>query len=333
MFVKFFQIAALLFPAATLLAHSSDRATDLLRRLASEDAIARQAAANDLGRLGDARAVEPLTTALRDKDWGVRREAAQALAKFGKSGIPPLIAALKDDDWVVRQEAAKALGTCGPPAVEPLLAALRDPDWRMRSGAASALGRIKDARAVEPLLVALKDTDQLVHLAAAQALGDIAEPAVAPLISTLKDPDWRIVCSAVEALSKVGKPAVQPLIAAAQDASLPNRWAAAWALEIIGTPEAKKAVDAFLDGRSLADITQNYSFLIKRGQTYDEFLLILALERFGHPTGYGYPRMAQDFMNSGNPLLREAGRRWAVRYKYEILNQFGPAGGPQWRER
>jgi HEAT repeat protein len=36
-------------------------------------------AAGALGRIGDARAVEPLSAALEDEDWGVRKGALLAL--------------------------------------------------------------------------------------------------------------------------------------------------------------------------------------------------------------------------------------------------------------
>ena len=310
-----------------------DSVDSLIAKLREENSFVRQAAADKLGQIKDARAVPALSIALRDKDWGVRHMAGQALGKIGAPAVATLVAALKDDDWIVRQEAASGLALVGAPAVEPLITALKDGDWRMRSGAATALGKIKDARAVAPLIAVLADKDQLVHQAAASALGDIGEPAVGPLIETLKDSDWRVVCSAVEALGKVGKPADKPLVEALRDEKRPNRWAEAWALEIIGAPESKQAVDQFLQGKSLAEITENYQYVLRKAEPNTEYLLILALERCGHPTGYGYPQMAQDLLNSGNPLLIEAGRRWAVRYNYEILNAPGPPGASRWGSR
>jgi len=45
-----------------------------------------------LGKIGDARAVEPLSEALRD--WGLRWAAAEALAKIGVPAMESLTAAL-----------------------------------------------------------------------------------------------------------------------------------------------------------------------------------------------------------------------------------------------
>jgi HEAT repeat protein len=65
------------------------------------------------------------------------------------------IAALKDNDWWVRRDAAEALGEIGDArTVEPLIAVLKDKDRDVRWHAASALGEIGDARAVDPLIAA-----------------------------------------------------------------------------------------------------------------------------------------------------------------------------------
>ena len=136
-----------------------------------------------LGKIGDARAVEPLSATLKD-DRYVRAAAAYALGE------------IKD-----------------PRAVEPLIAALGDEKSSgvRKAAAAKALGKIKDPRAVEPLIAALKDKDSDVRKAAAEALDhlgwkpaqdesaawywankgkwnacvDIGAPAVQPLITTL----------------------------------------------------------------------------------------------------------------------------------------------------
>jgi len=94
-----------------------------------------------LGKLGDARAVEPLIAALRDGVWGVRSRAAEALGKIGnRRAVEPVIAALKDSDFSM-WTAAEALGALGDArAVESLIVGLKDP-W-IRREAAEALRRI-----------------------------------------------------------------------------------------------------------------------------------------------------------------------------------------------
>ena len=47
-----------------------------------KDVFVRREAAEVLGKIGDARAVEPLTKALKDKDWNVQEAAKEALDKI-----------------------------------------------------------------------------------------------------------------------------------------------------------------------------------------------------------------------------------------------------------
>jgi HEAT repeat protein len=91
-----------------------------------------QWAAEALGEIGDARAVEPLIVALKEGYTDVRRGAAEALCKIGAPAVEPLIAALKGTNGTVRRDAAESLGKIGDTrAVEPLIAALKDTEKNM----------------------------------------------------------------------------------------------------------------------------------------------------------------------------------------------------------
>lgn len=195
--------------------------------------------------------VGSLVTILKDKDSGVQRKAAEALAKIGapavealaKIGEPavhPLIAAFKEVELDVQEWVAGALAKIGEPAVGPLIAALKDEDWVVRGLAAKALGNIKDPRAVEPLITTLKDKDWGVRDNAAEALAKIGEPAIQPLIAALKNKDWRVPKGAAWALAKIGEPAVQPLIDTLKDKDSGIREGAAEALEKITEQDFRK---------------------------------------------------------------------------------------------
>ena len=62
-----------------------------------------------LGKIGDPRAVKPLSALLHDHDWRVRWEAVKALEKLGRVAREPLEEALRDSNDVVRNAAEKAL--------------------------------------------------------------------------------------------------------------------------------------------------------------------------------------------------------------------------------
>lgn len=121
---------------------------------------------------GDSGAVEQYMRDLRDKDMHVRQTAAMVLGRIGKPAVKPLTAALKDDDWRIRREAVDALAYIGgPPVVKALIAALQDVDFSVKTAAASALGRIGDPAAVNALTLALQDPD--LRFAAGEAISRI----------------------------------------------------------------------------------------------------------------------------------------------------------------
>jgi HEAT repeat protein len=99
--------------------------------------------------------VKGLIKALGDeKDSEVRGNAAQALGTIGDArAVEPLIRALGDSDWRVLWNAARALGKIGDPqAVEPLILLLRDPLIEGRDPVRKAI-----RRALEKLGSAPKD--------------------------------------------------------------------------------------------------------------------------------------------------------------------------------
>lgn len=186
--------------------------------------------------------VKGLIKALRyEKDYRVRRDAAKALGKIGDArAVEPLIHALKDHRYDVWTSAAWALGGMGKAAVDPLIPLLKDKDSSARAAAARALGWIRDARVVDLLIQALMDKDTSVRVHVAGALGQIGDPrAVEPLIRALKDEDGRVQRNAVESLGEIGDPrAVEPLIQTLEEAKDVVREAVPAALAKIGGARA-----------------------------------------------------------------------------------------------
>lgn len=95
--------------------------------LVDEHWSVRYAAAEALGRIGDARAVEALVAALTDQDTGVRPAVAGALDRIdanwrkceaAQQAVPTLLAALTDQDAHVRSAAAQALKKIDPKLAE-----------------------------------------------------------------------------------------------------------------------------------------------------------------------------------------------------------------------
>ena len=129
------------------------------------------------------------------------------------AAVPALIDALKDKDLGVRRNAAWALGRMkDPQAVPALIKALKDESSYVRRAAAVALGEIKDPRAVPALIEALKGENDFVRENAAWALQAIGQPAVPALIDALKDESWLVRWKAAWALvGVVSKAALEKL--------------------------------------------------------------------------------------------------------------------------
>lgn len=89
------------------------RLDEIILKLKDKDPDVRRRAAMDLGRIGDARAVEPLISALKDKDRDVCNKAEEALEKIGAEAVEPLIGELKDGHASVRANVARTLGRIG----------------------------------------------------------------------------------------------------------------------------------------------------------------------------------------------------------------------------
>jgi len=115
--------------------------------------------------------VPHLIVALKRDPPSVRACAALALGKIGDArAVDPLLEALRDDEPLVPFFAGMALVELRQPLTEPLTAMLQDPDWHARVLAAEMLGMLGDERATGPLEQAANDPDERVRTAATEAL-------------------------------------------------------------------------------------------------------------------------------------------------------------------
>ncbi len=192
----------------------ADSVMEQIAALRDKDWAIREEAAQALGSSRDTRAVGPLVEALRDPDRAVRQAAMQALARIGEASILPLGACLLDRDLGVQEAAAEILSQIGDARVlDRLIAVMESPDWIVRMHVAKALGRIGDPRAIKPLMPLLHDKVKAVREDAADALVGIGKPAVPLLLEALTHDEWLVRLHAIEALGKMRSPeAVEPLL-------------------------------------------------------------------------------------------------------------------------
>ncbi|MEO1273361.1 MAG: HEAT repeat domain-containing protein, partial [Myxococcota bacterium] len=170
-------------------------APKLIGLLDSRDPLVRAHAAGVLGKIGDAKAVDPLIKALSDDHKDVRRKAALALGKTGdRRATAPLLRQLGDDDWASRAHAAMALGHLrDSSAVDPLIKALDDGFPWVQASAAEALGNLGDGRAAAPLADRLDKASAPVKIEILRALAQLGGPKASEALKRYRnDPDPRI---------------------------------------------------------------------------------------------------------------------------------------------
>jgi HEAT repeat protein len=176
------------------------------------------AAIKALGKIGDARAIEPLVEVLGTIPGGWDWRYSEMTAEYNDKEITQIVLG-------VSAEVLKKLGhevERGHDVLNNeriLIEKLGDDDWNVYLSAAKALGEIGDERAVEPLIGVLSDDDsgasrfaacsqnnhRRVRYTTAEALGKIGDArAVEPLIGVLSDNEQEVRKCAAEALDKIG---------------------------------------------------------------------------------------------------------------------------------
>ncbi len=152
----------------------------LIKELTNPDKSVREAAAKELGKIGDPRAVEPLIAAIKSRfleKESVRKAIVMALGQIGNErAVKYLIQTLENEyEWDVHEVIVKALCRIDDArVVEPLVAIQRDTwDKSLFNEAAKALRKLKDPRAAEPLNTFDNDRKQDVALVIPEALPNI----------------------------------------------------------------------------------------------------------------------------------------------------------------
>ena len=242
----------------------ADTVSEQIAALSDEDWAIREEAATLLGALKDARAVLPLTNALRDTDRAVREAAVGALSSLGSVSVPALAGCLTDPALQVQEAASAILASLADARVlAPLMQALGSRDWIVRMHLAKGLGRIGDPDAVPALMPLLQDKVKAVREEASSALAAIGVAAMAGLIEALQHDDWLVRLHAVEALGKLKSPdSVEPLLR-----TLFNERDSAIREDVV------RALGAIRDGRAV-----DYLVAVMK----EPGLRLLAVEALGH---------------------------------------------------
>ncbi len=323
--------------AAQVLIRIGSEAVPELQKLFStpKTTQARILAADLLGRIEHASALDVLETALQDSDFQVRSHAARALAfqnsprsvamlqrtlkdpdpdvrvaavaplahLAGQKSIPWLGDLLEDPELNVRREAVIYLGRLGEAALPYLVDELKDSFWwyERREAANVLLDSIRmNGQAAAPLLLdLLAFPEPLVRRFAIRILSELKDPrALEPLEMALYDPHFDVCADASQALVQYEAEGVKILLAAlnSQEAIIRQQ-----ALAGLGQSKLRSVVPqviAMLEDEDPSVIEQ----------------AILALQNLGDPRAI--PPLQELANNRTNMTLRRLAR--------EALDTFAP---------
>jgi len=148
---------------------------ELIRKLIEGSPIERNFAVQELAKLGDPRAIEPLVeTMLSDTDSGVRHTAAIWLGKMGNpEAVPGLAQAVltEGEDPTLRALAAYALSDIRhADAIPVLIEASYSPDLHVRFAAVQSLAKFPDPKVITALIDRLGNDYYDTELVALSAL-------------------------------------------------------------------------------------------------------------------------------------------------------------------
>lgn len=147
----------------------------LIEALQDKEGAVRKFAAILLGKLADARAMEPLSMSLYDTHYEVGKASAESLSKFGARSLPILAEALQHPEMWIRIHAMIGLSCIHDARVVPIIMQmLNDPERDVRRQAIRSLGDLKDVRATSVLQQIMADRhDREFHALAKEALEKI----------------------------------------------------------------------------------------------------------------------------------------------------------------
>jgi HEAT repeat protein/energy-coupling factor transporter ATP-binding protein EcfA2 len=233
-----------------------------LRGLLDKQWNVRYAAANSLGKLGQAsdKVIDALLKALLDKHGYVRGAAANSLGKLGKTSdqvIDVLLKALLDKEEYVQGAAANSLAQLGQASekvIDALLNALFDKNEYVQNVVANSLAQLdKTSEKVIDVLVKALDENEYVYVRCAAAeslvqLGQASDKVIDVLVKALFDKQW-YVRRAAYSLGQSGQASdkvIDALIKVLLDKDGEVRRTAAYSLGKLGQA-SEKVIDALLN--------------------------------------------------------------------------------------
>jgi HEAT repeat protein len=330
-----------------------------LTRLNSNEPLVKIDAINNLAKTKNIKVIVPLINCLKDNNIKIKEAAEIALENLGILATQPLINSLTDDnDEFISRVASILLKTNGSNLINILLPLLKNNDIRLRQNSTHLLGKLKDNRAIYPLVGTLKDSNSSVRNVALKSLLELKletrwekdKDVINKIIAALSDRDSGVRESALLCLYDIDDAKV--IYALLDKLNDPNREirkkvvirlkllrnpshidrifdlidreddfnveiAALGYLVNIREPKTDPFSKTILSDNNLRKICAYYKLFIRNSIAGSEKLLTYSLQRCSSI------EMAEDFLNCGNPILKEAAEMYAKKKGYTIIPMVG----------
>ncbi len=168
---------------------------------------------DNLGRMGDARAVPVLVGALKSDNFTLVLKAQNALIELKSASAVPLLLELAESGGRFDKEVAAVLGAIPHPMSGPTLVRILNASGSSgQIAAAAGIGKLRYAPGAQSLLGCLSTApEDLLQKTCAQSLALLDLPeTVPPLIALFHRPEWKTRMLAAEALSAMTTASVGP---------------------------------------------------------------------------------------------------------------------------
>ena len=181
----------------------------LKRRMCDQEFVIRSFVATGLGFKRTDEGFELLLDLIEhDRDYNVRAEAANSLAKYGELAIPHLVELFQQDsNWLVRYSILAAIDLRQNPKIllELSILGLRGDDPVVREIALASLGELaktpQEDLALGLLLSAAESEEGEIRTQVARVLRNFEDPrAQVALVNLRQDSDYRVVGATLEGL-------------------------------------------------------------------------------------------------------------------------------------
>ncbi len=181
----------------------------LKRRMCDREFVVRSFVAIGLGNKRTDEGFELLLDLIEhDRDYNVRAEAANSLAKYGEQAIPYLVQLFQQDsNWLVRYSILAAIDFTQHPEIILELSdlGLRGEDSVIKQQAIAYLGQLaptpQKSQALELLLTAAKSEEVAVRAQVARVLSLFEDARAKTALANLRqDSDYRVVGGTLEGL-------------------------------------------------------------------------------------------------------------------------------------